>query len=596
SRTLWLSATLNKSWLKTVDFAEYLDNARTLTISDEDKRLAGTRLNAPKTLKPGTARLDTETKQGNGKMYLETLAAEILAAHQPGTNTLAILNSVERAQNLMRQLQRRKAAAELILVHARFRASERKALNRAIQREAPAEGRMIVATQAIEAGVDISSQTLFTELASWSSLVQRFGRCNRYGEYAQAMIYWLDVADEASAPPYPCADMEQARNTLRGMQNASLSELPAVTAEQPISHTLRRKDFLDLFNTDPDLTGFDIDISLYIRDEGAPQLFVFWRDFDGLRPEESQPERAELCPVSITQVKDHLKKDKDIKAFTWDSLAGMWKAVAQNNVHPGQTLLLRAKDGGYDQNLGFVASDKHKVDVLPHENANDQIYQKDPDSIKSIPILLADHLSHVQGASKLLLSGTGCLPDSLAEAIVTAALWHDVGKAHQVFQTTLKKAWPEGDAKHLQLWAKSPSSARHSRPYFRHELASMLAWLEHGEKTPTHDLIAYLILAHHGKVRMSLRAMPDEKAPNGKRYARGIYEADILPPVNINGNVLPETTLRLDVMELGESEMGPSWTHRTQKLLAEHGPFLLAWYESLVRIADWRASDKEQRP
>jgi hypothetical protein len=39
--------------------------------------------------------------------------------------------------------------------------------------------------------------------------------------------------------------------------------------------------------------------------------------------------------------------------------------------------------------------------------------------------------------------------------------------------------------------------------------------------------------------------------------------------------------------------LGPSWTARTQGLLKRHGPFQLAWWEALVRLADWRASRKE---
>ncbi len=39
--------------------------------------------------------------------------------------------------------------------------------------------------------------------------------------------------------------------------------------------------------------------------------------------------------------------------------------------------------------------------------------------------------------------------------------------------------------------------------------------------------------------------------------------------------------------------MGESWTSRTQRLLAELGPFRLAWLEALLRVADWRASRRE---
>lgn len=594
TRSLWLSATLNTDWLKTVDFAPHLDGATALRLGEDDERLARQRLSASKALQVGSAVLNAASKKGNCEKYLDDLTTQILSVHETGTNTLVILNRVERAQYLLKRLNKRKQDAELLLVHARFRANERKALNQAIQQPAPSPGRIIVATQAIEAGVDISSKNLFTELASWSSLVQRFGRCNRYGEYAEANIYWLDIDDETSAPPYDQADMEQARETLKHLTDARLSSLPKTTGKQPTTDVLRRKDFLDLFNTDADLTGFDTDISGYIRDSGTPPLFVYWRDFDGMRPEQAQPDRAELCPVSISQIKSHLK-NKDIAAFAWDTVDGSWKLVGPNNAYPGQTLLLRAKDGGYDTKLGFVAAHKQAVEVLPHREVSNQIYQKDPDSIKTLPIPLEDHLCHVAAAVKQLLAELQ-LPQDKAAAIETAAFWHDVGKAHEIFQETLKSFWSADDPQRQRLWAKSAATARHKRRYFRHELASMLAWLVHGEKSCTHDLIAFLIVAHHGKVRMSLRALPDEpEAPGSIRYARGIHEGDRLPSVNIGGTVLPETALRLDVMELGFGDMGPSWTHRTQKLLAEHGPFLLAWYEALVRIADWRASDLEQK-
>jgi CRISPR-associated endonuclease/helicase Cas3 len=34
----------------------------------------------------------------------------------------------------------------------------------------------------------------------------------------------------------------------------------------PARRVIRQKDLIDLFDTDPDLTGFDVDISPYVRD------------------------------------------------------------------------------------------------------------------------------------------------------------------------------------------------------------------------------------------------------------------------------------------------------------------------------------------
>jgi CRISPR-associated endonuclease/helicase Cas3 len=129
-------------------------------------------------------------------------------------------------------------------------------------------------------------------------------------------------------------------------------------------------------------------------------------------------------------------------------------------------------------------------------------------------------------------------------------------------------------------------------------LASALAWLatKNHAAGETTNLIAYLIAAHHGKVRMSLRALPDEsEPPDGRLFARGVWDSDRLPAFTFaDGEQLPETALALDLMQLGERAQGPSWTTRTRRLLNGLGPFKLAWYEALVRIADWRASRKEQ--
>src|SRR5690606_38454777 len=108
-------------------------------------------------------------------------------------------------------------------------------------------------------------------------LVQRFGRCNRYGERNAdgAKILWVDIEDDADALPYDTSMLASARIKLTGLDSASPQHLPATNEARPLTAVLRRKDLLDLFNTDPDLSGFDVDVSDYIRDSGQAGVQVF---------------------------------------------------------------------------------------------------------------------------------------------------------------------------------------------------------------------------------------------------------------------------------------------------------------------------------
>jgi len=614
SRSLWISATLNPQWLDSIDFRSHIEELRKLTLSEQEKQglAVRRRREAMKRLHQASVALDTDTAKGNAKKYLVALADEILAAHDGDAPTLVILNNVQRSQGLYRELARqckgRGDTPELILVHSRFRQAERSAINQRILDIGTDDNVIVIATQAIEAGVDISSCVMFTELAPWPSLVQRFGRCNRAGEYGEARVYWLDLASSGKlAPPYTEDELNRSRKILSNLDTVALADLPPVESGFPLSQVVRRKDFLDLFNTDPDLSGFDIDISPWIRDGGTPPAWVYWRNFEDQPGEQGAPVRDELCPVSIGQIKKHLKKlekKRSRSAFAWDALAQRWSALVADEVRPGMTLLLRCADGGYDPVTGFNAGyldKKRPLTALGIMTENQAAYDDDRRSQIGRAVTLTQHLTDVRDEAERLCEAIG--ETGYRACVSRAAQWHDAGKAHRAFQSMLLENDAQAADKAGQLWAKSEATRKGryavcdgpdgftERRHFRHELASLLAWLEHGDKDEYHDLIAYLIAAHHGKVRMSLRALPDEQGPGDtRRFARGVWEGDTLPALEVDGVQLPETTLRLDIMELGDGAMGPSWSTRTQRLLQNHGPFRLAWLEMLVRIADWRAS------
>ena len=607
-RSLWLSATLNRDWLDTVNLRPHLPEMQQLRLSSEEaySDAVRKRREAPKTLNYAETRLTEEhTKKSGVEAYAAALASEVLERHVAAGDTLIVINTVERAQAVFDALRREAPEINTMLVHARFRPHERRAIEAAL-RENGAEGRLIVTTQAIEAGVDISSHRLFSELAPWSSMVQRFGRCNRYGEVADAQVCWIDIeASPATAAPYEPDSLAAARGKLDTLQSASPANLPATDESIQRDLVLRQRDFLQLFNTDPDLSGFDVDVSPYIRDTGTAQLQVFWREFGEDIQSQPPPQRDELCPVSIAQIRTHLGRNTRT-ALIWDHLSERWVPRSGNEVRPGMVLLLDNKQGGYDPQRGFIAGLKSRVEPLPQESAtaNDS-YDGEPGTVLGQFVPLQQHLTEAESAA-IEIARMLDLPGDHATAITTAALWHDIGKAHPAFQEALLRAavsppsgggpWAKSDGKgRLEYGITKQDGTIERRPHFRHELASALAWLEHGERTDQRDLIAYLIAAHHGKVRTGLRALPDERFPeDGRRFARGVWEGDTLPAVDFGHSECPATTIRLDIMKLGAGPSGVSWTERTRQLLDTWGPFQLAWLETLVRIADWRASQGPQ--
>lgn len=585
-RSLWMSATMHADWLKTVDFDLVSDASGEPTTLDEDRSSAifKKRFEAPKLVTKASFEINDDGKEA-------ALLAE--KHHELGSRTLVVVNTVKRAQAIYTQLEKSKTKkkdslkADLVLVHSRFRQPDRD-LNLSRLLAPPGDhGTIAVCTQVIEAGVDISARTLITELAPWSSLVQRFGRCNRYGECDEGRIVWIPYADLANdkklkSAPYEAEELRTAADRLKDLSDAGPQSLSPIKDPLDFTHVLRRKDLIELFDTTPDLAGADIDVSRFIREADEYDVQVFWRDIpeSGPSPEEKGPSREELCSVPIT--KDLQQKEY----WRWDHLEKRW--LRPRALCPGLVIMLRSDQGGYSPELGWTGKEKN---TAPIEHASISVNPEGIDDENGSYVgswqTIAEHTDLlIEKLLGLLSGGLAGLKEDEQSALLEAARWHDAGKAHPHFQ----QAIPDG-APYETTWGKSADKMkRYKRKGFRHELASALAMLAHGAP----DLAAYLAAAHHGRVRLSIRSLPNESRPPqiDRRFARGIWEGDILPKAELcAGTQLPETSLKLSYMELGEDpETGPSWLARMLKLRDAIGPFRLAFLETLLRIADWRAS------
>ncbi|MGQ9833219.1 MAG: CRISPR-associated helicase Cas3' [Candidatus Villigracilaceae bacterium] len=139
-------------------------------------------------------------------------AEAVLQHHQK--RSIAICNTVERAQALFEALHKHpdRGKAEIVLLHARFTASDRKKKEEYIRAQFgndkekwTAPSLILVATQVIEVGLDITCENLHTEIAPANAIFQRAGRCSRFAnEQGNVFIYDVPLTkdDKPNFIPY----------------------------------------------------------------------------------------------------------------------------------------------------------------------------------------------------------------------------------------------------------------------------------------------------------------------------------------------------------------------------------------------------------
>lgn len=169
--------------------AELLD-AETVGISEEDRTTFGTLQSQHKTRRYHASR--------------DPLTSErVLEMHQG--RSIVICNTVARARQMAQRLTRltTDSDVQVILLHSQFLRTDRDRIEDEIRthfgKSAHKSGRFIVvSTQAIEVGVDITSTVMHTELAPANTIIQRAGRCARYqDDVGDVYIYrWVSSGED----------------------------------------------------------------------------------------------------------------------------------------------------------------------------------------------------------------------------------------------------------------------------------------------------------------------------------------------------------------------------------------------------------------
>lgn len=550
------------------------------------------------------------------------LAAEAVKLRAGGAEVIGVVcNRVATARAVFEQLC---SEGDTGLLTGRTRAVDKEALLDAYLPRIAAGTRgqrtplFVAATQTIEVGADLDLDALVTECAPLSALRQRAGRLNRLGELASApmTIVYQPIKDDRV---YGAAVKETwtwlgkvtggrgaAKHvdfSVQAMDRAMAGLAPPIES-QPSAPLLLRSH-LDLLASN---VPHGLNVTPWLRgwERSASEVYLCWRaDLDPANVAAAPPRQHELLALplwALRQWSDNIADTAEAagdehgpsrrSALRWDG--EQTERINLGQARPGDTLVMHCAVGGCDR-YGWAPHSTEPVDdvgdnerrvrlhpavhpELATEIANlldseagvgewralaQRAGMNAPGRVVAVSggcvVLRRDEWTSATAYREIPLSSHGPavgaeaaalgqalgLPPEQIEALRQAGKGHDAGKADLRWQATVG-----GDRS--RLLAKGPRGDDPWLPLprgWRHEMGSV------ARLQAAAPLVRHLIGTHHG-------------------HGRPVFPA------------LPDVALW--------RQMG-DWAGFRATALREHGYWRLALLETLLRLADWRVSAREQQ-
>jgi CRISPR-associated endonuclease/helicase Cas3 len=239
-----------------------------------------------------------------------------------------VVNRVARARQVFERLRTEFVDTDVILVIGPARSIEREELAvRELRQIRTGESRtlqkplVVVATQTIEAGVDIDLDGLVTEAAALDSLRQRFGRLNRAGRditpAAVVLAHRDDIGDRADDPVYG----DRIRTTWAALSKAAagsadhrvidfgIAGFPLGISGRSDELAAKRENapillpaYVGLWSQTSPIPSVDPEISLFLHgaERSSASVQIVWRadlvEGDFLKPRESIAAILDVVP------------------------------------------------------------------------------------------------------------------------------------------------------------------------------------------------------------------------------------------------------------------------------------------------------------
>lgn len=496
---------------------------------------------------------------------------------------LVVCNTVVKAQEIYRDLTDN-PPCKVELLHSRFLPQDRSEKEKRIReqlfgKEANKDPVILVATQVIEAGLDISARLTLSELAPIDSLIQRAGRCARWGGEGKVLIY-----EVGKAAPYQKELTAQTRTLLKANSGAPLDwETEKKWVDEVMDKEVEknmddysRSHVLNLlseaaFSGQPHYASEAVrgkellcGVSIYNHERCQPKdagllemIKVPWTVLRKAVKDEK---------IQLYELVDENILDDEVNDTSW-----RWRVVDDpDEIRPGGFYLIETSQAFYNSDLGLLLGELGETSFSfrtrkPTEELNKE-YHKETWFEHSQNTLNAfrKHLHRdYKWAIEHYAQAWNLETTMFAELIETMLLLHDIGKLNKRWQDEI--GW-DGN----QPLAKSENGKKGRLPSHATVSARALeeVFFKLSQKKKLTEAICYAIAHHHSIKAHRFTSFKFVKKWKDQLLRLGFDELIELVKYEAQGNEL------LRFPELKEPK-----TYRTYAFLSR-----------ILRFSDWIAS------
>lgn len=179
---------------------------------------------------------------------VEELAGSVRerVTEEPGRSRIVLVNRRRTARDLYLDFEDLPVRTSMLSTD--LRPVDRRGVLASLEDEE--EPYLLVTTQVIEAGVDISADAIVRDLAPLDSLIQTAGRCNRNREQDRGTVEVVQLKEDGerlATPPYSSFLVETTLDVLEGRDRIDESEFHDLAQDyyQKVDHRSDATDFVD---------------------------------------------------------------------------------------------------------------------------------------------------------------------------------------------------------------------------------------------------------------------------------------------------------------------------------------------------------------